>query len=186
MRPEFRKAGLANVLVTNGYIAPEPLRELLPVDAMNIDLKSMDPEFYRRICGGSSPRSRHHPGKRKSTHVEITNLLVTGENDSDESIRTSWTSSRRSTRRPPSTFPGIAHAPVHRPPHAARRLAAAFRIARERLPFVYVGNYRLEGASDTACPSCGSVVVRRHGYAPTGPGFRKPLRFLLRPLRFVV
>ncbi|MBF8259786.1 MAG: radical SAM protein, partial [Actinobacteria bacterium] len=42
----FRAEGMKNVLVTNGYVNPEPLAELLPfVDAMNIDLKSMDPAF---------------------------------------------------------------------------------------------------------------------------------------------
>ncbi|MRR10304.1 radical SAM protein, partial [bacterium] len=48
-----RDQGLANVLVTNGTIDPGPLAELLPlVDAMNIDLKSMDAAFYREVCGG--------------------------------------------------------------------------------------------------------------------------------------
>jgi pyruvate formate lyase activating enzyme len=86
---EFRKAGMANVLVTNGFVSPEPLAELLPlVDAMNIDLKSMDPEFYRKICGGSlAPVLATIEKSAKETHVEITNLLVTGENDSEESIR---------------------------------------------------------------------------------------------------
>ena len=52
----FRAAGMKNVLVTNGYIMPEPIEELLPfIDAMNIDLKSMDPEFYRETCRGISP-----------------------------------------------------------------------------------------------------------------------------------
>ncbi len=170
---EFRKAGLANVLVTNGYIAPEPLRELLPyVDAMNIDLKSMDPEFYRRICGGElAPVLDTIRESVQSTHVEITNLLVTGENDSDESIRDIVDFVAEVDPSTPLHF--SRYSPMHRftaPPTPPARLAAAFRIARERLPFVYVGNYRLEGASDTACPSCGSVVVRRHGYATDRSG----------------
>lgn len=170
---EFRKAGLANVLVTNGYIAPEPLRELLPyVDAMNIDLKSMDPEFYRRICGGElAPVLDTIRESVQSTHVEITNLLVTGENDSDESIRDIVDFVAKVDPSTPLHF--SRYSPMHRftaPPTPPARLAAAFRIARERLPFVYVGNYRLEGASDTACPSCGSVVVRRHGYATDRSG----------------
>ena len=49
----FRAAGMKNVLVTNGFVNPGPLEELLPfVDAMNIDLKSMDPDFYREVCHG--------------------------------------------------------------------------------------------------------------------------------------
>ncbi len=187
---EFRKAGLANVLVTNGYVSPEPLRELLPViDAMNIDLKSMDPEFYRRICGGTlDPVLDTIRESAKSTHVEITNLLVTGENDSDESVRSV-------VEFVASVDPTIPlhlsrYMPMHRftaPPTPPGRLAAAFRIARDRLPFVYVGNYHLEGASDTGCPSCGSVVVRRHGYRTDRSGLAGTrCAACSAPLRFVV
>ncbi|HPU08203.1 MAG TPA: AmmeMemoRadiSam system radical SAM enzyme, partial [Candidatus Atribacteria bacterium] len=49
-----QKKGLKNVLVTNGYVEEEPLRELLPwIDALNVDLKSMDDDFYRHYCGGT-------------------------------------------------------------------------------------------------------------------------------------
>ncbi|MCX6826733.1 MAG: radical SAM protein, partial [candidate division Zixibacteria bacterium] len=49
----IKAAGLKNVLVSNGYINPEPLKELLPiVDAANIDLKGMKPEFYKKVCKG--------------------------------------------------------------------------------------------------------------------------------------
>jgi pyruvate formate lyase activating enzyme len=170
---EFRKAGMANVLVTNGFISPEPLAELLPlVDAMNIDLKSMDPEFYRKICGGKlSPVLDTIRESAKATHVEVTTLLVTGENDSDASTRAV-------VDFVAGVDPGIPlhlsrYMPMHRftaPPTPPDRLAAAFRIARERLPYVYVGNYHLEGAGDTVCPACGVTVVRRHGYRTDASG----------------
>jgi pyruvate formate lyase activating enzyme len=137
---EFRKAGMANVLVTNGFVSPEPLAELLPlVDAMNIDLKSMDPEFYRRICGGSLA--------------------------SEESIRSVVDFVAGVDPEIPLHL--SRYMPMYRftaPPTPPARLAAAFRIARERLPYVYVGNYPLEGAEDTACPACGAIVVRRNRY----------------------
>ena len=51
--PRIKMLGLKNVLVTNGYIEPRPLADLLSiVDAMNIDIKSMNPLFYRRLCKG--------------------------------------------------------------------------------------------------------------------------------------
>jgi len=50
------------------------------------------------------------------------------------------------------------------PPTPPERLAAAFRIARERLPYVYVGNYHLEAGGDTICPACGATVARRLGF----------------------
>ena len=170
---EFRKAGLANVLVTNGYVSPEPLAELLPlVDAMNIDLKSMDPEFYRKICGATLPPVLDTiRAAARNVHVEITNLLVTGENDSDEEIR-------RVVDFVAATDPEIPlhfsrYFPQHRftaPPTPPDRLEAAFRIAREKLSYVYVGNYQLPGSEDTICPKCGATVIRRTGYHASPAG----------------
>jgi pyruvate formate lyase activating enzyme len=164
---EFRKAGMANVLVTNGYVSPEPLAELLPlVDAMNIDLKSMDPEFYRKVCGGTlAPVIETIRTASRSVHVEITNLLVTGENDSDEAIR-------KMVDFVAETDPEIPlhvsrYFPHHRftaPPTPPARLEAAYRIGREKLSYVYVGNYSLAGSEDTRCPRCGATAVRRMGY----------------------
>ncbi len=170
---EFRKAGMANVLVTNGFVSPEPLAELLPlVDAMNIDLKSMDPEFYRKICGGSlAPVLATIEKSAKETHVEITNLLVTGENDSEESIRSVVDFVAGVDPEIPLHL--SRYMPMYRftaPPTPPARLAAAFRIAREKLPYVYVGNYPLEGAEDTACPECGAIVVRRNRYRTNPSG----------------
>lgn len=164
---EVRKAGMANVLVTNGFISPEPLRELLPViDAMNIDLKSMNPEFYRKSCGGMLPPVLETIRESAAaTHVEITSLLVTGENDSDEAIRAVVDFVAGIDPEIPLHL--SRYFPQHRytaPPTSPERLAAAWRIAREKLPYVYVGNFSLEGAEDTQCPHCGGVAVGRRGY----------------------
>lgn len=79
-----RRAGLQNVVVSNGYINPEPLKELLEVaDAFNIDLKSFQPEFYDRYTNG-----RLQPVldtlkaiARKGRHLEIAFLVIPGLND---------------------------------------------------------------------------------------------------------
>jgi pyruvate formate lyase activating enzyme len=170
---EVRKAGMANVLVTNGYVSPEPLAELLPlVDAMNIDLKSMDPGFYRKVCGGTlEPVLDTIRAASRTVHVEITALLVTGENDSDEAIR-------RLVDFVSDTDPEIPlhfsrYFPQYRytaPPTPPGRLEAACRIGREKLSYVYVGNYHLEGSEDTRCPRCGATVVRRIGYRTSPVG----------------
>jgi pyruvate formate lyase activating enzyme len=76
------------VLVTNGYINKEPLKKLLPfVDAMNIDLKSFNNEYYKNLCGGSlEPVLEAIKIAVKACHVEITTLLVSGENDTLEEV----------------------------------------------------------------------------------------------------
>ncbi len=163
----FRAAGMKNVLVTNGYVCPEPLSEILPfVDAMNIDLKSMDPAFYRKICGGTlDPVLATIRTAAKATHVELTTLLYTGHNDGEEQVRKGIDFIVETDREIPLHI--SRYFPMHRataPPTPPDRLASAYRIARERLPYVYVGNVRLPGAEDTACPECRATVVRREGY----------------------
>lgn len=75
-------------IISNGYISEEPLKQLLPyVDAMNIDLKSYNDKYYKNICGGSlKPVLKTIELAAKHCHVEITTLLVTGENDNIEDI----------------------------------------------------------------------------------------------------
>jgi len=81
--------GLKNILVSAGYVEPEPLRELLPyLDAANIDIKAMDDTFYRKYCGATlAPVLETVLAMVKAgVHVEITNLLVTGLNDAPEQV----------------------------------------------------------------------------------------------------
>lgn len=169
----FRDAGMKNVLVTNGYVSPGPLAELLPlVDAMNIDLKSMNPGFYRRICGGRlEPVLETIRAAARATHVELTMLLVTGENDSDDEIRAVVDFVEDVDPEIPLHF--SRYFPMHRmtaPPTPPERLEAAYRIGSERLRWVYVGNIDLPGSSDTRCPACGATVVRRRGYRTDASG----------------
>ena len=81
--------GLKNILVSAGYVEKEPLLEILPyIDAANIDIKAMDDSFYRKYCGASLLPVLDNIliMKAAGVHVEITNLLVTGQNDSEEQV----------------------------------------------------------------------------------------------------
>jgi len=81
--------GLKNILVSAGYVEKEPLSEILPfIDAANIDIKAMDDDFYGKYCGATlSPVLENILAmKEAGVHVEITNLLVTGLNDSAEQV----------------------------------------------------------------------------------------------------
>lgn len=80
--------GLKNVLVTNGYIQQKPLKEILQfVDAMNIDLKSYNDDFYRKICGGEVEYVKQTiETAATSCHVEITSLIIPGLNDTSKEI----------------------------------------------------------------------------------------------------
>lgn len=82
--PLVRKAGLANVVVTNGYINPGPLEELAPhIDALNIDLKGFDQAVYDAAGapGGLEAVKRTIARCARDCHVEVTTLVIPGFND---------------------------------------------------------------------------------------------------------
>jgi len=165
--PLARAAGLKNVLVTNGYVEEEPLKQILPfIDAMNVDVKSMRDEFYRKLCRGrADPARRTVEIAHESCLVEVTNLVIPGWNDSDEDFRelVDWLSGL--DRNIPLHF--SRYHPAYQmtaPPTPAETLHRAREIAREKLPHVYLGNIMEEGVEDTVCPSCGKRVVERRGF----------------------
>lgn len=82
----FRDHHLKTVMVTNGYINHLPLLDLLPLtDAMNIDLKSMRSSFYHDLClGDINPVLDTIRSCYQHCHIEITYLIVPGENDLEE------------------------------------------------------------------------------------------------------
>ncbi|MBR7087814.1 MAG: AmmeMemoRadiSam system radical SAM enzyme [Mogibacterium sp.] len=90
------EAGMYNVIVSNGTASIEVLNELIPyIDAMNIDLKGFTDRYYNDVLGGSRQMVMKFIAEAvKHCHVELTTLIVPGENDSEEEIRemTRWIS----------------------------------------------------------------------------------------------
>ena len=79
----LKAAGLKTAIVTNGTVETNMLKELLPfVDAMNIDLKAWDEDFYRQIGGNLSTVKNNITIAAANCHVEVTTLIIPGENDS--------------------------------------------------------------------------------------------------------
>ena len=86
-----RAASLGTVLVSNGYIEQAPMEEFYPfIDAANIDMKGYDENFYKELCGDASlevvKRSCEYFKNTVKGHLELTNLVIPGRNDSDEKI----------------------------------------------------------------------------------------------------
>ncbi len=91
-----KRQGMKNVLVTNGTASLEILERLLPyVDAMNIDLKGFREEVYRRLGGSLAVTKEFIIRAAESCHVELTTLIVPGENDRMEDMEeeASWIAS---------------------------------------------------------------------------------------------
>lgn len=83
----IRKSGMKNVLVTNGSAELDILEEILPyIDAMNIDLKGFQASFYRKIGGDLQTVKQFIKRAARSCHVELTTLIIPGENDSEEEM----------------------------------------------------------------------------------------------------
>jgi pyruvate formate lyase activating enzyme len=165
--------GLKNVLVTNGSVNPGPLDELIEyVDAMNIDVKSMDPDFYKKIC-----KSKLEPvldtvrRAKERCHVEITNLIIPTLNDSDELLGELIDFVADLGRDTPLHF--SAYYPCYKmtiEPTPLSTLRRAYELASRKLDYVYLGNVRAEDAGDSCCPSCGEKVVERDGYITRAAG----------------
>ena len=135
--------GLSNVLVTNGYVNEAPLRELLPyIGAMNIDLKAFTDEFYQTLHGHIEPVKRTIAISAAQCHVEVTTLIIPGQNDSPDEMRvlSEWLAGVDSdiplhiSRFFPRYRMGDAHAT------SVETIYALADIARQNLKHVYLGN----------------------------------------------
>jgi len=140
----IRSKELMNVLVTNGFISIEPLKEILPlVDAMNIDVKAFTDSFYKRICSGALDNVRQTVEiSAKHCHVELTTLVVPGLNDSMDEIENlaKWIASI-STEIPlhlSRFFPNYRMREY--PPTPRKTLEKAKETAEKHLKYVYLGN----------------------------------------------
>ncbi|MCK4632562.1 MAG: AmmeMemoRadiSam system radical SAM enzyme [candidate division Zixibacteria bacterium] len=166
--PLLRQAGLKVVLVSNGYINPEPLKSLLEVvDAFNIDLKGMQQSFYSRVCKGKIEPvlDALRLTAKSDAHLEITNLIIPTHNDSDDDLHqlVDFVASLSDniplhfSAYHPSYHMDVAATPVE-------TMIRAYEIGRLSLKHVFLGNIGLDGYSNTTCPGCGALLVRRSGY----------------------
>lgn len=139
----IRERGMVNVAVTNGCINEGPLLEILPyIDAMNVDLKSFSRDFYRRMGGDLDTVLNTIQTAAKRCRVEVTTLIVPGENDTEEEMDkiAAWLAGVDPdiTLHVTRFFP--AWKMKDRPPTPVERIFSLARVARRHLKHVYVGN----------------------------------------------
>jgi pyruvate formate lyase activating enzyme len=165
-----KENGLKNIMVTNGFINPDPLEELTGcIDAFNVDLKSFSESFYKNYTGGSLAPVLYTLKflRQKRIHFEITHLVVTGLNDSaaEFSKMVKWISSelgKDTVLHISRYFPRHLHSS---PPTPERTLLEFHQLAKKELSFVYLGNTSLRQGHHTHCPKCREVLIKREGYA---------------------
>ncbi len=159
------------ILITNGMINEAPLKELCAIaSAMNVDVKSFDEVFYRDICSGDLEAVKHacEVAYASKVHLELTYLVIPGYNDDPTLVGKfiDWV---------------ITHLSSDVPVHFTRfhpdynmldlRLTSVDTLLRlqelaesKGLNYVYIGNVMSEEGSNTYCPECGELLIKRTGY----------------------
>jgi pyruvate formate lyase activating enzyme len=170
-----KEEGLYNVFVTNGYMTEEMIQKALPfLDAANIDLKSFDDAYYRKVCKGRlAPVIKSiETMKKLNIWVEVTTLVVPGQNDSEEELgkiagflagidpSIPWHISRF---YPQYQMDDLESTPM-------KTLTRAYEIGKQAgLRYVYLGNVSGKGGN-TYCHQCNQLLIERLGY--TIPKYR--------------
>lgn len=174
--PLLRANGLKVVLVTNGYVQPGPLEDLIGItDAMNVDIKGFRELFYRRICKGKLQPVLENIRRIAASgiHLELTNLIIPEENDSDEDLTALIDFVASVSPRIPLHFSAFhPDYKLHREATPVETLLRARKLAEGKLAYVYLGNVHLAGGSDTHCPECNNLLISRTGYRTVMSGIR--------------
>jgi len=170
-----RERGIRTVAVTAGEVCAEPRAEFYrSMDAANVDLKAFSERFYREICAGSLEpvlETLVYLKHETSVWVELTTLLIPGENDSDAEIdqMTQWIVERLGPDVPlhftafHPDFRLLDHPST--PPETLRRAREIAR--RNGVRHVYVGNVHDPDADSTFCHGCGQLLTGRDWYQLT-------------------
>ena len=167
-----KEQGLANVFVSNGYMTRETLDLAAGwLDAINVDLKAFSERYYRDLCKARLQPvcdTISHIAKETDIWMEVTTLLVPGENDSAEELKlladflvraagpdVPWHISRFHPQYKCLESPATPVASLER----------AERIGKEAgLRYVYLGNVPGSRSESTSCHQCGRVLIERFGY----------------------
>ncbi len=167
----LKSHNIATVLVTNGTINPEPLRELLPyISALNIDIKAMRDDFYKTHCHGYLETVLKTANiASKSTHLEITNLIIPTENDTDADFEKlgEFISENLGELTPLHLSRYHPAYLMKHPPTPVETLHRAYSITSKYLKYVYLGNVMSRRFSTTRCPSCDMELIVRDGFQVT-------------------
>lgn len=166
-----RKSGIKNIMKSNGYINPGPLKNICSViDAANIDLKSFNESTYLKMSGAKLQPVLDSLKMYKDLGVwlEITHLIIPSYTDKPDEIRSmcKWLASNGFNNTP---LHFSRFYPMHKleqlPPTPVEILKKAYTIAKEEgLNHVYTGNAPGNELSDTICHQCKTVVLSRSGF----------------------
>lgn len=164
--------GVKNVWVSNGYMSNNCLDAILPyLDAINVDLKSFDDDFYKKSCSAKlKPILENLKRLKKETHLEVTTLIIPSLNYDEVNLEelvdfivnelgtdTPWHITKFSAALSWKMQDALST--------SAEMIYNAYEIGKSAgLKYVYVGNLPDDDKENTYCPKCGDLVIQRSGY----------------------
>ncbi|HCI56282.1 MAG TPA: AmmeMemoRadiSam system radical SAM enzyme [Bacteroidales bacterium] len=177
---KIKEAGQNTVMVTNGFVSSEALKEYLKfIDAFNVDLKAFNNDFYKRFTGASLEPVKESLKiiARSGRHLEITTLIIPGRNDSDKEMESEaeWIAGELGQEVPLHLS---RYFPMYKrddPPTPANTLIRLYEIAHKHLSYVYIGNVGNITGQNTYCPRCNNLITKREGYYITNSGTKNGL-----------
>ena len=169
-----KEKGLANVFVSNGYMTKEAIDFASGwLDGINIDLKSFSDDYYKNLCGAKLAPvldTIEYIANNTNIWLEITTLVVPGQNDSDDELRQiaefiaslncdiPWHISR--------FYPQYKYTDL--PPTSGKTLQRVYEIAKKAgLHYIYIGNFPTAKGENTYCRNCNKTLIERAGYTIT-------------------
>ncbi len=168
---QARKRSMQNILVTNGYINEVPLKRLAEfTDAANVDLKAFNNDFYKKNCGGTLEpvlKTIELLYKEK-VHIELTNLLIDGQNtdikEFEKMIDFIASLSDAIPLHLSRYFPNYNFKDTRTKEETLKNF---YNLAKEKLKYVYLGNFDNIVYESTFCKKCGNCLIARDGYEVT-------------------
>ncbi len=160
---------IRSVMVTAGYIDKEARKDVFKyIDAANVDLKAFTDQFYYELTFSHLKNVldtliwiKHET----DIWLEITTLLIPGENDSNEEIAKmcEWILQNLGDSVPlhfTAFHPDFKMVDKPRTPESTLKVAR--RIALDSgILYCYVGNVYDRDGQTTYCPECGKSVIIR-------------------------
>lgn len=169
---EAQKHGLKNVFVSNGFESSEVIDDMKGImDAVNADLKSFDPKYYKKELGGNLENILENLKHFMANGIwlEVTTLIVPTQNDSDEELEkiAEFIAKELGVDVP---WHITAFHPDYKeldlPPTSVNTLKRAYDIGKKHgLNYIYIGNANFE--TPTRCPSCDEVLIERDYFRHT-------------------
>ncbi len=174
-----KQNGLYTVYVTNGYITKKPLEEISNyLDAMNIDVKAFNQDFYKKIC-----KAKLKPvletckmAKDLDIHIELTYLVIPGLNDSKSEIENycNWVANNLGNNTPLHFSRFHPQYKMNKfSPTPINTLEEIYKISKSiGINFVYLGNIPNFEYENTICPNCGNLIIKRQGFSSDNIGLK--------------